>query len=146
MATFNATKVSSQASLAMPGVGDGQSAKVIAATYSITAALAANDIIQSPVIQAGSVVTDVMVVVSDLDTNGTPTITLDVGYGDDPDYFIAASTVGQAGGVARASAVTALPLVLAANDTIDVTVKAGPATGATTGTVTIIVTFLPRNA
>lgn len=146
MATFNATKVSSNALLAMPGVGDGQSAKVVAASYSLAAALALNDVIQSPLIQSGSVVVDVMVVVSDLDTGGSPAITLDVGYGDDPDYFIAASTVGQAGGVARASAVTAQPLVLATNDTIDVLVKAAPATGATTGTVTIIVTFLPRNA
>ncbi|MNR50356.1 hypothetical protein D3C85_1698620 [compost metagenome] len=85
-----------------------------------------------------------MVVVSDLDT--ATGITLDVGYGTDPDYFIAASTVGQTGGVARASAVTALPLTLTTNDTIDVLVKAAPTTGTTAFTVTITVFFLPVNA
>ena len=37
-----------------------------------------------------------MLVASDLDANGTPTITLDVGTGDDVQHFIAASTVAQA--------------------------------------------------
>jgi hypothetical protein len=143
--TFQATKVSSGTEQ-MPGIGDGQSLKCVSSTYSLAAALVINDVIQSALIQAGSTVVDVMVVVSDLDTNGTPLITLDVGYGGDPDYFIAASTIGQTGGVARASAVTALPLTLTTNDTIDVTVKAAPATGATTGTVTITVFFTPRNA
>lgn len=143
--TFQATKVSSSTEQ-MPGVGDGQGLKCASSTYTIAAALVINDVIQGPLIQAGSVVVDVMVVVSDLDTNGTPLITLDVGYGGDPDYFIAASTAGQTGGVIRATAVTALPLVLTTNDTIDVLVKAAPATGATTGTVTITVFFLARNA
>jgi len=144
--TFNATKVSSAALLAMPGVGDGQSAKVVAATYTVTAgaALVINDLIQSPMIQAGSVITDVMVVVDDLDTSTG--ITLDVGYGVDPDYFVAASTIGQTGGVVRASAATAHPLVLTTNDTIDVLVKAAPTTGTTTYRISIIVTFTPLNA
>jgi hypothetical protein len=146
MATFNATKVSSAALLAVPGIGDGQAPKVISATYAGTAALALNDVIQSPVLPKGAIVLDVMVVVNDLDSNGAPAITLDVGYGGDPDYFIAASTVGQAGGVARASALTAEPLVLADNDTIDVLVKAGPATGVATPRVTITVLFMPPNA
>jgi hypothetical protein len=146
MATLNATKVSSAAALASPGVGDGQSMKCVSATFVGVAALALNDVIQSPVLQKGSVVHDVMLVVNDLDSNGAPAITLDVGYGGDPDYFIAASTVGQAGGVARASALTAEPLVLADNDTIDVLVKAGPATGVATPRVTISVFFMPPNA
>lgn len=144
MATFKSTNTG--AANAVPGIGDGHGIKAVSGVYSLAAALALNDVIQSPIIGAGSTVLDVIVVVTDLDTNGTPTITLDVGYGDDPDYFIAASTVGQAGGVARASAVTAKPLLLTANDTIDVLVKAGPATGATTGTVSITVIFFPANA
>ncbi len=144
MATFTMINPQGRTSTP-PGVGDGKSLKCVTASYSLTAALALNDVLQSPQIQAGSTVVDVMVVVSDLDTGGSPAITLDVGYGDDPDYFIAASTVGQAGGVARASAITAQPLTLAKNDTIDVLVKAAPATGATTGTITLSVFLLPRN-
>jgi hypothetical protein len=143
--TFQATKVSSSTEQ-MPGIGDGQSLKCASSTYTITAALVANDVIQGPLIQAGSVIVDVMVVVSDLDTGGSPALTLDVGYGTDPDYFAVAATTGQTGGVIRASAATALPLVLATNDTIDAKVATGPATGATSGTVTITVFFLPRNA
>lgn len=127
----------------MTGVGDAKSLKCATVSYSLAAALALNDVLQGPMLQAGSTVVDVTLVTTDLDTNGTPTITLDVGYGADPDYFIAASTVGQAGGIARASAATAQPLTLDSNDTIDVTVHAAPATGATTGTVTLSVFFLP---
>lgn len=127
----------------MTGVGDAKSLKCATVSYSLAAALALNDVLQGPMLQAGSTVVDVSLVTTDLDSNGTPTITLDVGYGGDPDYFIAASTVGQAGGIARASAATAQPLTLESNDTIDVTVHAAPATGATTGTVTLSVFFLP---
>jgi hypothetical protein len=146
MATFNATK-GFGSPLAIAGIGDGQSPKVMVSSYSLAAALALNDVIQSPPLPKGAVVYDVMLAVTDLDTNGAPTITLDVGYGGDPDYFIAASTVGQTGGVARAAAVTAaVPLALTVNDTIDVLVKAGPATGATTGTVTLVVHYVMQTS
>jgi hypothetical protein len=147
MATYNTTKSSSAALYAMPGIGDGQSLKCMSASYAVTAgtALALNDVIQSPLIQAGSVIVDVTVVVSDLDTSTG--ITLDVGYGVDPDYFVAASTTGQTGGVIRANAVTARPLVLTTNDTVDVLVKtAATGTAATTFTVDIIVYFLALNS
>lgn len=144
--TFNATK-GFGSSLAIAGIGDGQQAKVMVCTYTIAAALVINDVIQSPPLPKGAVVYDVMLAVTDLDTNGAPAITLDVGYGTDPDYFIAASTIGQTGGVARASAVTAAtPLTLTVNDTIDVLVKAAPATGATSGTVTLVVNYVMSNA
>lgn len=144
MATFNATNTG--AANAVPGIGDGHGVKAVVGIFTLTAALALNDLILSPIVPKGATVFDVIVAVTDLDTGGSPSITLDVGYGADPDYFIAASTVGQAGGVARASAATAKPLVLDANDTIDVLVKAAPATGATSGTVSITVLFLPPNA
>lgn len=141
--TFQATKVSS-ATEAMAGIGDGQDLKCVSSTYTGTAALVINDVIQSALIQKGSVIIDVMVLVSDLDT--ATGITLDVGYGVDPDYFVAASTIGQTGGIVRSTAVTALPLTLTANDTVDVLVKAAPTTGTTAFTVTISVFFMPPNA
>jgi hypothetical protein len=142
MATHVMTNAQGRAAAAA-GVGDAKSLKCATVSYSLAAALALNDVLQGPMLQAGSTVVDVTLVTTDLDTNGTPTITLDVGYGGDADYFIAASTIGQAGGIARASAATAQPLTLESNDTIDVTVHAAPATGATTGTVTLSVFFLP---
>lgn len=145
MAILQATKVSS-ATEQMPGIGDGQSLKCIASTFAVTAgtALALNDVIQSSLIQAGSVIVDVTVIVSDLDT-GTAVV-LDVGYGVDPDYFVVASTIGQTGGMVRASAVTARPLTLTTNDTVDVLVKTAATTPATTFTVDILVYFMPKNA
>jgi hypothetical protein len=138
MAILQATKTSSAALLAMAGVGDGQKSATVSATYAFTTAPAANDVIQSPLIQAGSVVQDVMVVLSGFGTGST----VEVGYGDDTDYFVT-STSGVAGGVLRANAATARPLVLTTNDTIDVKINGAGATAA--GTVDISVTFVPRN-
>lgn len=138
MATLQALKVSSTTEQ-MPGVGDGQSCKAAASSYTSTTAPAANDVIQGPLIQAGSTILDVTVVHSGLGAAGA----FEVGYGGDTDYFaVAAAAV--AGGVVRASAPTAQPLVLATNDTVDVRITGTGATAAVT--VTIIVWFLPRNA
>lgn len=144
MTIFTATNTG--AANAVPGVGDGHGLKAVAGVFTLAAALALNDVIQSPMLPKGATVIDVIVAVTDLDTGGAPAITLDVGYGGSQNYFVQASTVGQGGGVARASAPTASPLTLTQNDTIDVTIKAAPATGATTGTVSIVVLFLPPNA
>lgn len=138
MAILQALKVSS-ATEQMPGVGDGQSLKCAASTYTYATAPATNDVIQGANIQAGSVVVDVVVVQSGF--GGAATFS--VGYGPNPAYWSAAAT-GVAGSVRRADAATALPLVLPTNDTMDVTVTAGGATAA--GTVTILTYFLPRNS
>ncbi|MBN3848152.1 hypothetical protein G3N58_15125 [Paraburkholderia sp. Ac-20342] len=130
---------------AMPGAGDAAGLKCKTMRATLTAALALNDVLTGPKLAAGSTIVDVIIAASDLDSNGAPTITLDVGYGVDPDYFIAASNIGQAGGIARASASTAKPLTLVSDDTIDVTVHAAPATGQA-GTVDLTVVFLPPSA
>jgi len=138
MAILQALKVSSSTEQ-MPGVGDGQSAKVAASSYTWATAPASGDVIQGPLIQAGSVITDVMVVHTGFGASGA----FSVGHGADPDYFTAAAAA-TSGGVVRSSAATALPLILTANDTVDVAITG---TGASaSGTVSIIVTFLPRNA
>lgn len=138
MAIVQATKVSSQTEQ-MPGVGDGQSGKAMASQYTSTAALQVGDIIQSAPIQSGSVVYDVIVHTSGMGAAGA----FEVGYGGDTDYFsVAAAAV--AGGIRRADAPTAAPLILSTNDTIDVRITGA---GATAGvTYTIIPLFLPRNA
>lgn len=138
MAILQATKVSSGTEQ-MPGVGDGQSAKCVASTYTFATAPGLNDVIQSGLIQAGSVIVDVMVVQSGLGASGA----FSVGYTGVPAYFSAAAA-GVTGGIRRADAATARPLTLPTNDTVDVTITAAGATAA--GTVDIIVWFLPRNA
>lgn len=138
MATVQATKVSSMTEQ-MPGVGDGQSAKVAVSQYTSVAALAVGDVIQGPLIQAGSVITDVMVHTTGMGAAGA----FEVGYGGDTDYWsVAAAAV--AGGVRRADAPTAAPLVLSQNDTPDIRITGQGATAGVTYTITV--TFLPRNA
>lgn len=135
MATLQALKVSSTTEQ-MPGIGDGQSAKVMASVYSWTAAPGAGDVIQSALIQAGSTITDVVVVHSGLGASGT----FRVGYGVDDDYFVTVASQAT-GGVVRMSAATALPLTLTQNDTVDVLVNVAGASA--TGSIAIIVYFTP---
>ena len=98
-----------------------------------------NDVIQMVKVPKNSTVTDVILVVDDLDS-GTD-LTLSVGTGDNDDYFIVANTVGQAGGLARSSAATAFPLAFTADDTIDVKVIAAAGTSVA-GTVNLSVTYI----
>ena len=142
MPTFNAIK-SFGSPLSIAGLGDGQTPKIMVCEYAWTAALLINDLIQSPPLPKGAVVTDVMITTSSM---GAAAVTLDVGYGTDPDYFIAASTIGVAGGVARAVAATAKPLTLADNDTIDILVKVAPTTPVTTGSISLVVSYVMQNA
>lgn len=111
--------------------------------YSLTGALVINDTIDMVTIPAGHFVTDMVLVSDDLDTHGTPTITLDVGIkGATADTFFAASTVAQGGGVARPTLATAFrDVATTADRVVQLKVKAAPATGATTGTVTLLVSY-----
>lgn len=138
MATLQALKVSSTTEQ-MPGIGDGQGCKVMASVYNWTAAPQANDVIQSALIQSGSVITDVVIVHSGLGASGT----FRVGYGLDDDYFVVAGSQAT-GGVVRMSAATAMPLNLTVNDTVDVTVNVAGASA--TGSIAIIVYFTARNS
>lgn len=114
-------------------------------TYSISAALAAADIIQLCDVFKGETVYGVILTTTDLDTGGSPSIVLDVGYGGAAASLIDGSTIGQAGGTASSLAIgnathgstATAPVTFSADDTIDVTVQAGPATGATSGTLTM---------
>lgn len=138
MATLQALKVGGITEQ-MPGIGYGQTVKAIVSQYTWAAAPGVNDVIQSGLIQSGSVILDVMVVHSGLGTAGT----FRVGYGDDDDYFVTSGAQATAG-VVRSSAATALPLVLTKNDTVDVKINAAGASA--TGTISIVVYVLARNS
>lgn len=108
--------------------------------YETTGALAAGDIIWLGPLQPGLRPLDVSLVTDDQDTGGSPSITLSVGFLNagmtdlDGTAFIVASTVGQTGGVARATTATCF---LAGSSTserqIGIKVVAGPATSAGAG-------------
>lgn len=141
MATFTADEAAATA----PAKGEGMSGncKVVVAEYEITAALALNDVVQMVKVPAGAIVSNVVLATDDLDTNGTPAIVLDVGDGGDTDRYIDGSTVGQAGGITDSSnlAIDGIGYTYSVEDTIDVLVQVAPATGATSGTIKLIVSY-----
>lgn len=110
--------------------------------YVTDATLAAGDIIELGNIEPGVKPFNVTLLCDDLDTNGTPTITLSVGILnpgktdliDAANTFIAASTIGQTGGHAAATLANAY---LAGASTsvrkLGIKVVAGPATFAGAG-------------
>lgn len=113
----------------------------VTSTYTLTAALTSGQVIQMIPVPKGARMFDPTSVIlhsTDLDTGATPTITLSVGDGDDTDRYITASAIGGTSGiVAGTLAPAAFNKVYTADDTIDVLVAAAPATGATTGTLTL---------
>ena len=115
-------------------------------------AFAVNDVVQLVDVFAGECLHAVILETTDIDTNGSPAIVLDLGYGNSDtetvstsDDIIDGSTIGQAGGIALANAwgadedggtaFAAGPLEFTSDDTIDLHVQVAPATGAA-GTVT----------
>lgn len=123
------------------GVGGGSQEIVVFASYTFAAAPAVNDVVEMVPVPAGATITGITVGATDLDTNGSPAIVLDVGDGSDVDRFIDGATVGQAGGSSSAFAVNGFGYTYSANDTIDVLVATGPATGAA-GTVYMRVAYV----
>ena len=103
-------------------------------------ALEDTDVIQLVKVPSNVVVTDVIFYCDDLDSGGSAAIVIDIGYGDNVDYFIDGSTLCQAGGIGRTTATTALPLEFTAADTIDAVVVVSPTTGVA-GTISMTVFY-----
>lgn len=120
-----------------PGFG-GRSVHVARGTFDLTAALAENDTIDLFYLHKGFRVTGGYVKTSDLDTDGTPTITLDVGDADDVDRYFDGSTVAQAGGVDRTMAAAGVGYLTTKKTLVQAKVSAAVATGAATGTVEVV--------
>lgn len=115
------------------------------AEFELTAALADNDVIEMVKVPKGAQILEIILGANDLDS--ATTVVIDVGDGDDPDRFIDGATIGQAGGSARlgsgVAAATndeAFGYVYTADDTIDVTIEAGPTT-ASSGFITLTVLY-----
>lgn len=124
-------------------------------TFALTEALEVNDLIEMIELPPGHSIVDCILDVTDLDT-GVAAITLDVGtmagtVGSTTiaertltANLIAASTVGQAGGIARMSVMGATRIAPSdSRRSIGVKVAAGPGTGATSGSVTLTVLYRP---
>lgn len=116
---------------------------VIAYEYVTTAVLAAGDIIKLGTLEANVKPLHCALVTDDLDTGGSPAITLTAGIlnaaGTDIDAaatssWITASTIGQAGGYAPSTSGNAyLSGASSVNRQLGIKVVAGPATSAVAG-------------
>jgi hypothetical protein len=118
----------------------------------VMAAAAAGDIVKGFILPANHVPHDMMLIADDLDTNGTPTITLTVavlnaGFTDitASTEFIIASTVAQAGGVVRADKKVGLCLAPSTSDRwIGVKIVAASATFQA-GSITLVGSYRQGN-
>lgn len=128
--------------LAAAGHGLGGNVKVsfgeVAFTGTITTADSAN-ILNLPI---GAVVLGVTLEADDLDTGGSPTITLNVGDAGSANRYIAATTAAQTGVTAVATAATGLLYTVTgtSDTTVRIAVAANAATSAS-GSVRVAVTY-----
>jgi hypothetical protein len=134
---------SAQSRLSAPGHGFGGTHKVsygfVDFTGTITTADAAN-VCQLPV---GAIVLGVLAESDDLDTNASPTITLNVGDAGSATRYLSASTIAQTGTTAVSTLATGLFYqVTGTSDTmVRIAVAANAATSAA-GTVRIAVEYV----
>ena len=128
MATYNSTNVQNKS-----GVSAGGPAGNVLVAYAevaCTAAPATTDTINFFDLPAGARVLQATLESTDMDTNGTPTLTLNVGDSGDADRLFAASTVGQSGTASTAVAVTGAGYKYTSKTRITGVANANAATGA----------------
>jgi hypothetical protein len=104
MATYQSQQVQDE----MPIASHGEAGTVRCQRFKVTisAALTTSDTIEFGYVPHYARIVDAVLKGTDMDTNGTPTLAFNVGDADDADRLFAASTVGQAAGIARMTATT----------------------------------------
>jgi hypothetical protein len=128
MPTYNSTNVANKTGVSAGGpAGNVNSAY---AEVSITAALTTADTINLFDLPAGSRVLAMTLEATDMDTNGTPTLAINVGDAGSASRYFSASTVGQAGTAAVASAVSGLHYKNTSKTRVVAVPSANAATGA----------------
>ncbi len=144
MATYFSNKYDSSGNLlAQPRFLPTAGGVNVLAIFSLTQALAANDIIQMLRVAPNASGNNPQCIgalldVDKLDNGGTPAIKLDVGTTGTAQAFFAAVTTAQAGGYATPNIAGALGYTFSTLDTVQVKVNTGPQTGATTGKIRLL--------
>lgn len=110
------------------------------ASYAFASAPSANDIVQMMTIPAGATIVSVVLDSDQIDTNGTPTMSFDVGDAANPTRYLSASTLPRTGGAAVANVAAAYGYQYSANTPLQVKVHAAAATFAA-GTVRLLVEY-----
>lgn len=147
MATFNSVELGGTNAVVrtypVSGVGmGGRTTHAGRGEYTITAALALNDVINLFYLPPRARVVSGFIKSDDLDTGGTG-LRIDIGDAGDVDrYFTGgAGTPGPVAGVSNVLAVTGADYLTTAKTLVRATVSTGPTTGATTGTLVVILEY-----
>ncbi len=125
--------------------GPAGNVKVERAAVSCTAAPSTSDTINFFYLPAGARVHLAILESTDMDTNGSPSLTINVGDSGDADRLFAASTVAQAGTLSTAIATTGGDASYSAKTLITCTAANNAATGAA-GTLTLTVFYSVEGA
>lgn len=104
MATYQSQQITDRMPIPSHGLGDAVHCQKFKLT--ITAALTTSDVFQFGYLPKYARVVDAWVKATDMDTNGSPALALNIGDAGDADRLFAATTAGQAAGVTRMSATT----------------------------------------
>lgn len=102
MATYSATNYDTKP---VPSHGLANNCKTLHFSVACTAAPSTSDTINFGYVPAGARIVLAVLESTDMDTNGSPSLTINVGDASDADRLFAASTVGQAGTLSSAIAV-----------------------------------------
>lgn len=95
-----------------------------------TTDLALNATVAGFVVPRGFIVTGIIAVATDMDTNGSPTLALSVGDAGSATRFLSSSTIGQAGTSTQTLASTGLLYEFTADTEIVITASTAAATAA----------------
>lgn len=135
---------SPQSRLAAPGHGFGGNCKVAYGECAFSGTITTADSATICNLPLGAIVVGALIEADDLDTNGTPTITLNLGDSGSATRYFSGSTVAQAGTAASATATTGLLNTVAAGQTaVIVAVAANSATSAAGNVRVAIQYFIP---
>ena len=138
MATYNSTQYSTKTGVSQSG-GAGN-VNVAYFEVPVTAALTTADVFNFGYLPAGARVLAATLEATDLDTNGTPTLAINVGDSGSGTRYFSASTVGQAGTASVASAVAGLHYKNTSKTLVTGAPSANAATG-TTGTIYLSILY-----
>jgi len=138
MATYNSPDIINLAPIAAHGErGSVQTAR---ATVTCAAAPATTDTLNFFYLPANARVVGGYLSATDMDINGSPALTLNIGDAGDADRFFAASNVGQTGAAALAQIATGLDAKFTTKTLITGVAQANAATGAA-GSVTLCLLY-----
>lgn len=128
MATYNSTNIQNRTGVSQSG-GAGN-VNVAYAEVVCSAAPSTSDTLNFFYLPANARILAATLESTDMDTNGTPTLAINIGDSGSATRLFSASTVGQAGTAAVASAVTGLHYKTTAKTLITGVASANAATGA----------------